>query len=407
MKILLVSSSSGSRGGGEFYLLGLAKGLSQLGHDVQILMSRHPIMDEFAQSCAADGVSVERFAYRNTYHRRLRVLGASWDHAASRSAAESLRAFQPDIVHINLQCVEDGLDLLEAGRLCGLPCVATIHVTRSMQELGASLGWLRDRIARRAIVRSGLPLVGISQVSASDLATYIGGSLSASGRDDLVADRPNRVHSVPNGVAAANRDNRQKFRAEWGIADYTFLLGCIARLEAQKNPGFIVPLMQQLPANAHLVWIGDGRLREQTEQACREAGLSDRITFDGWRSDATDRMGAFDAFVLPSLYEGLPLAILEAMSAAIPTVVSDVDGTRDAVLDGQTGFLCPVNDVPAWSEKLQQLMASPELVEQMSVQAQQRYHDEFSLEAMASRTIAVYEDVLQKFQCQAEQVTSA
>ena len=128
------------------------------------------------------------------------------------------------------------------------------------------------------------------------------------------------------------------------------MLGCIARLEQQKNPTFIVPLLKALPANVHVIWIGDGRCRQPLEAKILEAGLSNRVTLDGWRSDATFRMGGFDAFILPSLFEGMPLAILEAMSVGLSCIVSDVDGTRNAIEHGTSGFLCEVNNVPMWVE---------------------------------------------------------
>ena len=405
MRILLLSSSSGSRGGGEFYLLGLAKGLMAMGHTVCLLMSDHESMDEFAALCVSAEIEVKRFDYVNTYRRRLRALAANWDAKGARAVARVVRQEKPDIVHINQQCVEDGLDLYRAGALSGLPCVATIHVTRSMQQLGASLGWLRDRVARRTITRSRMPLIGISQVSALDLVTYISASNDGQSRDCLATD-PNQVFAVANGVEDVSCDGRTRYREEWGLSQDAFVLGCIARLEEQKNPAFIVPLMKALPESAHLVWVGDGRLRSSVEQSCQSAGLQGRITFDGWRSDAADRMAGFDTFILPSLYEGLPLAILEAMSASLPTVVSDVDGTRDAVLDGDTGFLCPVNDVQIWASRIQTLMDNRAQRLEMGQRARQRYEAEFSLNAMARRTFHVYENVLRAFRQPAGQSRS-
>ena len=399
MKILLVSSSSGSRGGGEFYLLGLARGLLECGHEVQIQMSVHANMDELAEMCKAEGISCGRFRYTNTYHRRFRALGAAMDSVTVNTAVEMIQSCQADIVHLNFQCVEDGLDLFAAGSACGVPCVATVHVTRSMHALGAAFGRLRDSIARRRIRKSRIPLIGISDVSSTDLARFVGAEWPAEIRNSINSSvtAANQVFSVANGVAKADVGDRNSIRHEWRLSEHTFVLGCIARLEAQKNPEFIISLLDVLPANAHVVWVGDGRLRPSIEEKLSTSGLTDRVTLDGWRSDATRRMGGFDAFILPSLYEGMPLAILEAMSAGLPCVVSDVDGTRNAIEHGVSGFLCEVNDVNSWASTIKRLMESPELRNQIGETARQRHQAHFSLKAMAERTLNVYETVTETF----------
>ena len=400
MKVLLVSSSSGSRGGGEFYLLGLAKGLIECGHDVQIQMSDHANMDELAVMCNAEGINCGRFRYTNTYHRRFRALGAAMDSVTVKAAVEMIQNSEAEIVHLNFQCVEDGLDLFGAGAACGVPCVATVHVTRSMHALGAAFGRLRDAIARRLIRKSRIPLIGISDVSTVDLADFVGTEWTSAGTESTqrAASAANRVYSVANGVAKAEVGNRNSLRNQWGLADDAFVLGCIARLEAQKNPEFIIPLLNALPGNVHVVWVGDGRLRSSIEEKLSAAGLTGRVILDGWRSDATSRMGGFDAFILPSLYEGMPLAILEAMSAGLPCVVSDVDGTRNAIEHGVSGFLCEVNHVSSWASTITGLMESPELRNQIGETARERHLTNFSLKAMAERTLNVYETVVKEFQ---------
>lgn len=377
-RVLLVSSSSGSRGGGETYLTGLAEGLTALGHEVTAVMASHPRMDDLAQQLSVFG-QVRRIPYTNTYDRVLRSGGAALCGWLSRGLARTLAETVPDIIHLNRQNVEDALDLLIAMRRVRIPTVATVHITRSMAQLGGIGGALRDRVARYVQRRSTCHWITIAATCAEQFKSYLGDTVNG-----------DRLHCIPNGVAAAPTADRAAIRKEWGCRDDDLVLGCVARLEAQKNPLFMIELLRRLPARVRLVWVGDGSLRDELTRAAEAAGVRDRVHCDGWRADARQRMAGFDVFVLPSLFEGFPLAILEAMAAGLPSVVSDVDANREAVEPGSTGYLCPVGQPEPWVQSLTALLADPELRTRMGTRAQLHHEERFSLEAMATATAEVY-----------------
>ena len=387
MKITLWSSSSGSRGGGEFYLLGLAKALTAVGHDVDAVMNRHPQMDELAASFAAIQIDVARVEFPNTYHRRFRALGAVGDRRGQSRIANVMEKLDSDILHLNLQNVEDGLDLVLAASRVKCPTVATVHVTRTMEQLGAVAGRARDRVSRYALRTAAIPYIAVSPVAANDLRQHLGSVNHAT-------NQMPRVFAVNNGVAAVEARCREHLRNAWGLPPDAFVVGTLARVESQKNPLFAVELLRSLPPHVHYVWIGDGRLAGALTEAIGKANLADRFHLLGWQPNASELLGGIDLFLLPSLYEGLPLAILEAMSAGLPCVVSDVDGTRDAIEHGKDGFLCPVNDIAAWTQTCQSLIDSPQLSKQIGEAARKRYEAEFSVEAMAKRTVEVYGEIV-------------
>lgn len=384
MKIALVSSSSGSRGGGELYFHALATGLRQLGHNAQLAISADSHMDEFAE-LMAPCCDVIRFRYRNTYHRRTRVLGAVLDRQQSLSAAALFQSWNADILHINKQNLEDGLDLVSAAGRSRIPSVATIHVTRSMRALGAAGGALRDLLSRRALSRSRLPLIGTSAQCTRDLRRF------------LHSFPVELIHNVPNGAFPVATEERARIRKQWQLPKDAIVLGTLARIEEQKNPLFLCRVLARLPQKVHLVWVGDGRLRPELEAEIFRQGVSDRFHIDGWCDDARDRMSGFDVFVLPSVYEGFPFAILEAMSAGLPCAVSDVDGTRDAIETEINGLLLTVNDEANWTGALTRLVSDVNERLRLGTAARRRYEQEFSLEAMARRTVAVYEKVIAGF----------
>jgi len=140
-----------------------------------------------------------------------------------------------------------------------------------------------------------------------------------------------------------------------------------------------------------LVWIGDGSLLEPLRKRAAELGVSERVVLPGWQHNARSLLAGFDIFVLPSLYEGFPLAILEAMAARLPCIGSDVDGVGEAVIDGQTGFLCPPDNLELWTKRLSNLVIDETARHHFGQAAAVRHRQEFSLEAMARKTASIYE----------------
>src|SRR5262249_39754305 len=119
-------------------------------------------------------------------------------------------------------------------------------------------------------------------------------------------------------------------------------------------------------------------------------GVADRLVLPGWQHNARAFMSGFDLFVLPSLYEGFPFAILEAMAAGLPCVVSDVDGVAEAVVDGQTGYVCRPNALDVWLDRIRRYLADSEQRRQAGRRALDCYNERFSLEVMSRKTATIY-----------------
>lgn len=382
MRVAFVSSGSGSRGGGEIYLSLLAKGLKGQGCEVQALIPDAERMDELAKALAADA-DVLRFPFVSTYERPTRLLGAISDRPQQKRVTRLLQDLRPDVVHVNQQVAEDGCDLVLAAKRSGLPWVSTIHVGRSAAELGARGGSIRDHACAQMI-----RLARGTHIAVSDQS-----------RDQLAARFPfkgSNFQAVHNGTSvpqrAALEEARQRAREEWGVGKSEIVIGSVGRIEAQKNPVGFVEAVAGLSSGGRVkcVWIGDGTLRGAMTDAARAAGVP--LYIDGWRQDADQRLAGFDIFFLPSLFEGLPFAVLEAMHAGLPVVSSAADGLGEAIRDGGSGFLCTTAGQSA--ERLQRLVEDPELRKRMGETARTDAREGFSLEAMASKTRAVYRSVV-------------
>ena len=143
------------------------------------------------------------------------------------------------------------------------------------------------------------------------------------------------------------------------------IFGSVGRLTAQKNYSLLIEALAELPDyNWELRLVGEGELRPDLERRISELGLTGRVKLLGLRADIKGFLAGLDVFVLPSLWEGLGLALLEAGLAALPVLASRVDGIREVIRDGQTGILFNSNDRPDLVVKLKQIMASsakPEL----------------------------------------------
>jgi glycosyltransferase involved in cell wall biosynthesis len=136
--------------------------------------------------------------------------------------------------------------------------------------------------------------------------------------------------------------------------------------------------------------VGDGECRSSLEALAARLGICDRIDFRGERQDVRSELAGMDVFVLPSLWEGLPLALLEAMATALPVICSDVDGIPEVVTDGENGILIPPSSPDALSAALRTLYADPDLRARYGSAAEQTVREHYSLERMMQQLETVY-----------------
>lgn len=166
---------------------------------------------------------------------------------------------------------------------------------------------------------------------------------------------------VNNGINtkrfAYNHQARQQLRQQLEVADGCRLLGHVGLFNEAKNQTFLIELLKVLTdtgADCKLVLVGQGARREAAQQLAQELGLSDRITFVEATNRVEDYLSAFDVFCMPSLYEGLPLALIEAQTSGLNCVVADTV-TREADKTGNMTFLPIDQGVEIWAAHLQAL----------------------------------------------------
>jgi glycosyltransferase involved in cell wall biosynthesis len=204
-----------------------------------------------------------------------------------------------------------------------------------------------------------------------------------------------KLSVVPNGIPAPARipepDPALRMKLLEGRSG--FLVLTLARLHEQKGHADLLAAAAQVP-DATFVLAGDGPLRGELEQRARQLGVAGRCVFLGHRRDVPALLAAADVFVLPSLYEGLPVSVLEAMAAGRPVVATAIGGTDEAVRDEVTGLLVPPHDPAALAAAIGRLRADPALARRLAAAGRDRVEREFSSEATALRVMEIYDEVL-------------
>jgi glycosyltransferase involved in cell wall biosynthesis len=202
------------------------------------------------------------------------------------------------------------------------------------------------------------------------------------------------VHNgIPVRATLPPRDASLRAALTRGRPDFVVLTP--ARFHEQKGHHYLLEAAALVP-DATFVLAGDGELRPAMEQRARQLGLGDRCVFLGHRSDIPDLLLAADLFVLPSLFEGLPVSVLEAMEAERPVIATDVGGTDEAVVDGVTGLLVPAGDGAALGAAIRKLRAEPALARRLALAGRERVRSNFSVEVTARGVMQVYDEMVSR-----------
>jgi glycosyltransferase involved in cell wall biosynthesis len=216
---------------------------------------------------------------------------------------------------------------------------------------------------------------------------------------EQVGADPSRVEVIYNAVdwsqlnAAMGRD---EFRSALGIPTDALTAGIIARLTKQKAHSVLFEAMAQTPAlqRMHLLVIGDGDLRDDLKTRAAALGLQHRVHFAGARRDLGNILGAVDLFVMPSLWEGLPLSLVLAMGAGLPVVATRVAGIPEVVEHDVNGLLVPAGDVAALGREMSRLVEGAELRRTLGDRARESVLPRFGFDHYVHSITALYDRTL-------------
>jgi glycosyltransferase involved in cell wall biosynthesis len=359
MKILLLITRA-ELGGGQTHVVDLLRGLRDE-FEVELGTGETGYLTE-----AAEALGIRSHVIPDLVQpmRPLQDLKALWQ------CFRLIRSVRPDIVHTHTS--KAGVIGRLAARLAGVPSIFTAH-TWCFAE-GTSWKWKTvgipvERIAARCAAR-------IITVSEANRASALHHRIAT----------PAKFVTVHNGIA--DSPHRAK-PAEAAVPRIVM----VARFSEQKAQGLLIEAVAQIRTPFRLLLVGDGPLRPAVEQQVAKLHLGDRVEFLGQRLDIAEILASSHIFALFTNWEGFPISILEAMRAGLPVVASDVNGVREAVADGSTGFLTNAGDVAMFRQRLERLLLDASLRAELGTAGRQRFENEFTVEAMLSRTAGIYRAV--------------
>jgi len=352
-------------GGAEQQLILLAKGLRRRGWKVSVVALSGTGGDAAAELIAAGIAFLSLGMRKGLADPRGWIRFHHW-----------LKQQAPDVIHAHLP---HAAWLARWSRLAApIPVlVDTLH-SSSTGTLARCLGyrwsnWLPDRVT------------AVSQAVAD---THLSASM-------VTADK---LTVLPNGVDAEawRPDVAVRIATRRGLGlEKEFLWLAAGRLEPVKDYPSLLRAFARAPNSARLVIAGRGPLQDELARMAQALGLENRVLFLGFQTDIHRWMQAADGFVLASRWEGLPMGLLEAAACALPTIATDVAGTREVIVDGQTDWLVPAGDASALGDAMNRMMRTPsEERRAIGERARQQVIERFSLEAVLDQWETLYLNLL-------------
>lgn len=347
-------------GGAEIVVARLAIALRDRGHTIVPVGPAHRV-GWLGARMREQGFETETYTIRRPL-----------DWRCLREVIQILRARRVEVVHSHEFTM--AVYGAAAARWLGLPHVITMH---GSQYVTAKR---RRRVALSVAFRCSTHVVGVSADTTAHLRRELG-------------PLAGRIQTVVNGVPYRPGD-RVGTRAALGVGDDEVLVLAVGNLIARKGHAVLIRALANQPTDPGARWrlaiAGQGVERDRLTALAEEAGVADRVQLLGQRSDIPDLQAAADIFVMPSLWEGLPLALLEAMHAGTSIIASRTSGIPEAITDGVDGLLTTPGAVDELSRALASLLSNAGRRAELGAAARARAHAQFSMDRMTDAYEALY-----------------
>lgn len=365
MKVLLLTTHL-DIGGIGIYTVWLAEGLVKRGHGVWVASGGGRLVSELQ----ARGIPHLDVNIRTKCDISPRVF---WTVVRLQKV---IKKEGIELIHAQTRVAQVAAHLL--AKLADVPYLSTCH------------GFFKPRWGRRVFPCWGDAVVAISEPV----------------REHLVNDfkvSKQKVSLIPNGIdldrisglpSGAEKDN---LRRRYGLGADSQVIGIIGRLSPVKGHRYLLLALAELISTKpkiHCLIVGDGDLRAKLIKLAKTLNIVDHISFLEATPKTQLPLAVMGCFVLPSLQEGLGLAILEAMAMGLPVVASDVGGIYTLIKDGQNGFLVPPADPSALAKAIGKLLDDEGLAKRMGQAGQRMVQRKFSLDKMVRQIEGVYKDIV-------------
>jgi len=315
------------------------------------------------------------------------VKRGSW--SSIRSAVAVLRDFRPHVVHGAV--FEGVITAVLAGKLARVPVIVAEEIISPVDRRWTGHAYFR------LLTGAADHVIAISRAVEHYLT-------------DVIRLPRSKVRLIYNGVSApapASAVELQAIREQFGLAEGTPVLGTISRLAApalhapdsHKRIGDAISAMRYVLERypkARLLIVGDGPDREFLQSRAEAEGVTDSVIFAGFQQRTRPFLETMDLQLLPSRTEGLPLVLVEGMFASRPIIATDVAGSNEVVVDGETGFLVSVGEPEILASRACELLADKELRQRMGEAGRKRAETLFSEARYVGQIDEFYEEVTAK-----------
>jgi glycosyltransferase involved in cell wall biosynthesis len=352
-------------GGSEVLAWRIAKGLLRSGrYDCSIYAVDRG--GPLSSALSADGIKYRTFSRKSRID--LKLLGG---------LAAQLRADKIQLVHTHhiAQLLYAGL----AARLIGAKVIHTEHDFYSFSNRP------RSQVLLRILSKMADVVTGVSDPVSSFLR-------------DRVGIPAQKIMTIRNGIDISTyRCVKPIARSEWGWNNQDVVVGCVARLEPEKGVAILLEAFRLVlthQPHAKLLIAGDGGEREQLRSTAGRLGLNGSVQFLGIRSDIPEVLATCDVVALPSIYEGLPMALLEAMAAGKAVVATRVGAIPDVIREGRSGMLVPPASAASMAEALSVLVGNQGKRQEMGAEAFKVVEADYSFSHMLQTYESLYRSVL-------------
>lgn len=345
------------RGGVEEHVLGLLKNINREEFEPMLLCPQQLI------TLIKQDLEKINVKYYSVCIRRW------WNIKAIRKFLAILKQEKPDIVHSHLFFATRFAAPLS--KFAGVPVVMETAHIREAWRRGIKKAYFIDKFFYRFVDK----IIAVSDA----VKEYLVNEKKLSGK---------KIEVIRNGV------DLQRFRPDLEIGNNgKFKIGVIGRLEPQKGHRYFLEAVKMLDGkfkDVKFLIAGEGGLRKDLEQKCRELKIEHRVEFLGFRRDIVSVFRELDLVVLPSLYEGLPLVALEAGAMGKPVIATNVDGSPEIVVNNKTGFIVPSEDSVSLKEAIEMFLADRGLATDFGENARRHIEKEFELKKQVAKTERLY-----------------
>jgi len=368
MKIIHLISSSGFLGA-ESVVLELTKETTIAGHQVTIGVlenKRNPHL-ELAEIANSLNLRVNIFPCRSRF-----------DLSTIKNIRDFIHKEKPDIIHSH--GYKSNFYALSAARN-KMPWVVTNHLWKRT-TFNLKLYAYLDRF----LIKYSKQIVAVSDEIAAEMLK--------------MGIPSHKIVVIDNGIDLRRFSKEKKndqLKRSFGFNINSKVIGTVASLTEEKGHFYLLEAASAIVSSfpeARFLIVGDGRERRQLEEKVSELGLLGKVIFTGSRRDVPEILSILDIFVLPSLKEGLPMALLEAMAARLPVVATKVGAVPKVVVHKENGFLVEPGSSESLCTAISELLSDSTEAVRFGLQGYQKVENEFSSKAMAERYFDVYGKVL-------------